>query len=103
MKKTISISDINKEISAEMKEEKEKNIKWYPALIKSEDDGEFYWGNTDTKVDKFLTLDDCHHKIKEDLEFAGEEEILGYMKHLGYDAVLHDGEILILTRGELSK
>lgn len=98
MNKTVSIRDINKEIASEMKEEAAKKIKWEPALIKSEDDGNFYWGDTDTKVDKFLTLDDCNHIIKEELEFGGEESILGLMKHLGYDAVLHDGEILILER-----
>jgi len=97
MNKTVSITDINREIAADMKAESAKKINWEPALIENEE-GEFFWGDTDTKVEKFLTLDDCYEKIKEDLGFAGETEILGYMKHLGHDAVLHDGEVLILER-----
>ena len=73
-----------------------KKMKWYPALIKSDDDGEYYWGDTDTRVDKFLTLDDCNDLIREELSQADEEGMLAFMIHIGYDAVLHDGEILIL-------
>jgi|6_EtaG_2_1085325.scaffolds.fasta_scaffold56102_3 hypothetical protein len=82
---------------------KKKKINWEPALVKNEDDGEFYWGDTDTPVVRFLTLDDCNNLILEELKYAGEEELLGFMKHLGHDAVLHDGEVLILERVKPSK
>ena len=82
---------------------KKKKINWEPALVKNEDDGEFYWGDTDTRVANWLTLDECNSLVLQALTVAGEEELLGFMKHLGHDAVLHDGEVLILERVKPSK
>ena len=67
-----------------------------PAIVENSDTGEMFYGDTDTPVKEFLTMDEDHNRVLDYCRAADEDMLADLLKHIGYNTITRDGEFIIL-------
>ena len=67
-----------------------------PCIVENGDTGEMFYGDTDTPIKEFLSMDEAHNRVLSYCRAADEDMLADLLKHIGYNTITRDGEFIIL-------